>query len=67
MSGADLQLYTWADLVRLLKVGEKRLRAMRAAGELPGPDVIIPGGGHKAARWSSGRVREICRRWSAAA
>lgn len=65
MSDSDVQLYTWADLVRLLKVGEKRLRQMRNSGELVGPDVIIPGGGHKAQRWSAARVKEIHRRWSA--
>ena len=59
-----LQLFTWADLVRMLQVSERRLRSMRASGELPGPDVIIPGGGHKAQRWTAARVREIYRRWS---
>ena len=50
------QLYTFADLVRLLKVGKGRLRAMRESGELLPPDHLIPGGGHKGARWSaSGR------------
>ena len=57
------QLYTFADLVRLLKVGETRLRAMREAGELLGPDVLIPGGGHKAARWSASRVAQIQAGW----
>lgn len=61
------QLYTFADLARLLKVNEDRLRAMRATGELLGPDVIIPGGGHKAARWSASRVAAIQRAWSVAA
>lgn len=58
------QLYTFADLVRLLKVGGARLRAMRDSGELLGPDVVVPGGGHKAARWSASRVQEIQRGWS---
>jgi hypothetical protein len=58
------QLYTFADLVRLLKVDKKRLRMMRQTGEIPGPDVMIPGGGHKAARWTAARVQEIHRRWS---
>jgi hypothetical protein len=58
------QLYTFADLVRLLKVGENRLRAMRDTGQLLGPDYIVPGGGHKGARWSASRVEEIQRSWS---
>ena len=57
------QLYTFADLARLLKVQEDRLRAMRERGEILGPDVIIPGGGHKAARWTASRVAEIQRAW----
>jgi hypothetical protein len=57
------QLYTFADLVRLLKVGEDRLRRMRDTGALLGPDHMIPGGGHKGARWSASRVEEIQRRW----
>lgn len=57
------QLYTFADLVRLLKVGEDRLRAMRDAHELLPPDIIVPGGGHKAARWSASRVAEIQAGW----
>jgi hypothetical protein len=57
------QLYTFADLVRLLKVGEDRLRKMRDTGALLGPDYMIPGGGHKGARWSASRVEEIQRRW----
>lgn len=57
------QLYTFTDLTRLLKVSEDRLRAMRDAGEILGPDHIVPGGGHKAARWSASRVAEIQRAW----
>ncbi len=58
------QLYTFADLSRLLKVGEDRLRAMRDQGEILGPDIVVPGGGHKAQRWSASRVQEIQRAWS---
>lgn len=60
------QLYTFADLARLLKVQEDRLRAMRDRGEILGPDVIVPGGGHKAARWSASRVTQIQRAWAVA-
>jgi hypothetical protein len=60
------QLYTFADLVRLLKVGEDRLRAMRDTNQLLPPDVMIPGGGPKAARWSASRVSEIQRGWRVA-
>lgn len=61
--GDSLQLYTWADLVRILKVGERRLREMRESGQLLGPDVIVPGGGHKAQRWTAARIQEQYRRW----
>lgn len=57
------QLYTLADVSRLLKVSYDRLRRMRAGGELLGPDHVVPGGGHKAARWSASRVAEIQRGW----
>lgn len=61
------QLYTFADLVRLLKVEESRLRRMRDRGEILGPDHIVPGGGHKAARWSASRVAAIQRGWRVSA
>ena len=57
------QLYTFADLVRLFKVGEDRLRRMRDDGTLLPPDHFVPGGGHKGARWSTSRVEEIQRSW----
>lgn len=57
------QLYTWADLVRILKVNDDRLRGMRDRNEILGPDHIIPGGGHKGARWSASRVAEIQKGW----
>lgn len=58
------QLYTLADLSRLLKVPTDRLRTLRDAGELLGPDVFVPGGGHKGARWSASRVAMIQRGWA---
>ena len=58
------QLYTFADLSRLLKVSPDRLRSLRESGELLGPDVLIPGGGHKAARWSASRVAMIQHAWA---
>ena len=58
------QLYTLADLSRLLKVPTDRLRELQTRQELLGPDVLIPGGGHKAARWSASRVALIQRAWS---
>jgi len=58
------QLYTLADLSRLLKVPTDRLRAMMISGDMPGPDISIPGGGHKSARWSASRVSAIQRGWS---
>ncbi len=60
------QLYTFADLVRLLKVDRDRLRSMLHTGTLLPADVIIPGGGHKAARWSASRIAAIQRSWSTA-
>jgi len=57
------QFYTFADLVRLFKVGEDRLRRMRDDGTLLPPDHFVPGGGHKGARWSTSRVEEIQRSW----
>lgn len=57
------ELYTFTDLVRLFKVRDARLREMRQTGDMLGPDIIIPGGGHKALRWSATRVQEIYRQW----
>lgn len=58
------QLYTFADVARLLKVDVDRLRVMRNTGQILGPDYMIPGGGRKAARWSATRVQEIQHGWS---
>jgi hypothetical protein len=57
------QLYTLADLARLLKVPAERLRALQESKEMRGPDVLVPGGGHKGARWTASRVTEIQKGW----
>lgn len=57
------ETYTQADLERILKVPAKRLRALMDAGELLGPDMLVPGGGHKAARWTASRIAEIQKAW----
>lgn len=58
------QLYTLADLARILKVPPKRLKLLQQSGDLLGPDVIIPGGGHKGQRWSATQVNLLKLRWS---
>lgn len=58
------QTYTFAELCRLLHLPPKRARELRAAGELPGPDVMVPGGGHKSERWTATRVGFVQARWS---
>lgn len=58
------QLYSLQDVSRILKVPTDRLRALQERREMLGPDVIIPGGGHKAARWSATRVTMIQRNWA---
>lgn len=60
------ETYTLADLVRMLKVPAKRLKKLQESGDLLGPDVIIPGGGHKGQRWTASRLNVIMARWSAA-
>lgn len=57
------QLYTLSDVCRLLKVARDRARELVASGEMLGPDVLVPGGGHKAARWSAARVEQIQLAW----
>lgn len=58
-----VEMYTQAELQRILKLPRRRLRSLIAGGELLGPDVLVPGGGHKAARWTASRVAEIQRAW----
>ena len=58
------QMYTLADVSRLLKVGPDRLRALVLQDEMLGPDLLVPGGGHKAQRWSASRVAEIQKSWA---
>lgn len=57
-------LYTLADLERMLKVPRKRLAQMVDSGELLGPDIIVPGGGHKGRRWSASRLNVIFGLWA---
>lgn len=58
------ETYTLADLVRMLKVPAKRLKKLQESGDLLGPDVIIPGGGHKGQRWTASRVNVVLAKWS---
>jgi hypothetical protein len=57
------ELYTLAELARMVKVQPERLLALVEAGEMLGPDVFIPGGGPKGRRWSASRVHAIQRKW----
>lgn len=58
------QTYTFAELCRILHLPAKRGRELRAAGELPGPDLIVPGGGKKAERWTASRVGFVQAKWN---
>jgi hypothetical protein len=58
------QTYTFAELCRLLHIPFDRARILRATGELLGPDVIVPGGGRKAERWTATRIALIQAKWS---
>lgn len=60
------QLYTLADVSRLLKVGEDRLRVMIETDEMLPHDIVVPGGAHKGKRWSASRVAAIQRAWTLA-
>lgn len=53
------QLFTRADLLRRFNLSPSRFDTLMNIGALPGPDIIIPGSGHKAARWSATRVNTI--------
>lgn len=58
------QTYTFAEVCRILHVPTDRARQLQAVGELLGPDIIVPGGGHKAERWTATRIALIQARWS---
>ena len=60
------QTYTFAEVCRLLHLPPKRARELQQRGELVGADVVIPGGGRKAERWTASRVGEILGNWSVA-
>lgn len=58
------QLYTLADLARIFKLPPRRLRDLERMGEFPRADVIIPGAGHKAQRWSATLINKTLERWA---
>lgn len=58
------QTYTFAELCRILHVPPDRARELQGAGELLGPDVVVPGGGKKAERWTATRIALIQANWS---
>ena len=58
------QTYTFAEVCRLLHLPGPRARELQARGELLSADIIVPGGGHKAERWSASRVMMIQTKWS---
>jgi hypothetical protein len=62
-SHASDQLYTRIEVARLLRVPPKRFMKLVRSGEALGPDVLVPGAGHKAARWSATRVDQIKQAW----
>ena len=68
MNGARIkvaeQTYSFAELCRILHLPRKRANELRAIGELPGPDVVIPGGGHKGERWTASRIGFVQAKWN---
>ena len=58
------QLYTLADLARIFKLPPRRLRDLERMGEFPRANVIIPGAGHKAQRWSATLINKTLERWA---
>lgn len=61
------ELYTFAELCQLLKIGRTAATERLADGVLLAHDHVIPGAGAKGRRWSATRVREIQERWRSAA
>jgi hypothetical protein len=59
--------YTFAGVCRQLHLSSRQARALRAAGALLGPDVVVPGGGKKNELWTDGRIRLILENWAAPA
>lgn len=57
------QTYRVSDVARLLQIPLARLRQLQAAGEFPGPDLVLPGGGRMAERWTASRIAEGYRRF----
>jgi hypothetical protein len=58
------QTYTFAEVCRILHLPTARARVLKQTGELPGPDVVVPGGGLKAERWTASRVGSVLAKWS---
>ena len=58
------QLYSLADIARLFKLQPRRLRDLERMGEFPPANVIIPGAGHKAQRWTATLLNETVERWA---
>lgn len=58
------QLYSLAEVARLLGVPSVRLSALAMVGKFPAAAVIVPGGGHKGRRWSASQLHELLRAWA---
>ncbi len=58
------QLYSLAEVARLLGVQPERLAALAMVGQFPAAAVIVPGGGHKGRRWSASQLHDLLRAWA---
>ena len=58
------QLYSFAQVSRLVGVPGYRLSALAMVGKFPAAAVIVPGGGHKGRRWTASQLNELLRTWA---
>lgn len=58
------QFYNLEQVGRIVGLQPERLSALAMAGKFPPAAVIIPGGGHRARRWTASQIAGLVHAWA---